>query len=132
MEKFLGLRTTIYKVPDIHKAKDWYSLAFGKCPYFDQDFYVGFNIGGYELGLIPESRPVQRAANVVAYWGVENVQEAYEGLLQLGALPCEKPENVGGEIVVASVKDPFGNVIGIISNPGFKAEEKTVPNEAKS
>ena len=47
--QLLGLRTTIYKVGDINKAKEWYSKAFGVQPYFDQPFYVGFNIGGFEL-----------------------------------------------------------------------------------
>ena len=44
----LGLRTTIYKVADIIKAKEWYTRAFGVAPYFDEPFYVGFNIGGFE------------------------------------------------------------------------------------
>ena len=50
----LGLRTTIYKVSDLLKAKSWYAKAFETQPYFDEPFYVGFNIGGYELGLLPE------------------------------------------------------------------------------
>ena len=49
----LGLRTLIYDVTDIVKAKAWYSDVFGKAPYFDEPFYVGFNIGGYEFGLRP-------------------------------------------------------------------------------
>jgi len=53
-KKILGLRTTIYKVSDIAKAQKWYADAFETKPYFDEPFYVGFNIGGYELGLQPE------------------------------------------------------------------------------
>lgn len=49
--RILGLRTTIYKVSDLAKAKVWYMKAFGVAPYFDEPYYVGFNIGGYELGL---------------------------------------------------------------------------------
>ena len=49
-----GIRTVIYKQPDLAKAKQWYSKAFKTEPYFDEPFYVGFNIGGYELGLLPE------------------------------------------------------------------------------
>ena len=54
MEKtqFLGLRTTIYKVGDISNSKKWYSKAFGIEPYFDQPFYVGFNIGNFENNVI--------------------------------------------------------------------------------
>ncbi len=50
---FLGLRTAIYHVHDIDKAKDWYSSILGFKPYFDEPFYVGYNVAGYELGLQP-------------------------------------------------------------------------------
>ena len=49
-----GLRTAIYKVGNIIEAKEWYSIVFKTKPYFDEPFYVGFNIAGYELGLQPE------------------------------------------------------------------------------
>jgi catechol 2,3-dioxygenase-like lactoylglutathione lyase family enzyme len=55
---FQGLRTVIYRVPDLTRAKAWYSEAFGIQPYFDEPFYVGFNIGGYELGLDPNASAV--------------------------------------------------------------------------
>ncbi len=117
----LGLRTTIYKVPDLEKAKEWYSKAFKTQPYFDEPFYVGFNIGGYELGLLPDENPPHlKTANVLSYWGVDDIHSEYARLLSLGASLYEKPQNVGGEIVVAAVKDPWENVIGIIYNPEFK------------
>ena len=116
-----GLRTTIYVVPDLQKAKAWYTKAFNTSPYFDEPFYVGFNIGGYELGLLPEEKPVgTRSANVFTYWGVDDIEAEYNRLVSLGASEFEKPTNVGGEIVVATVKDPWGNVLGIIYNPEFK------------
>lgn len=116
----LGLRTTIYKVPDIKKAKDWYTRAFGTGPYFDEPFYVGFNIGGYELGLLPDEGNGAKADNVLSYWGVDDIQKEYDRLLALGATEHNKPENVGGEIVTATVLDPWNNVIGLIFNPEFK------------
>lgn len=123
MEKsqFLGLRTTIYKVGNITEAKVWYSQAFGIEPYFDELFYVGFNIGGYELGLQPEKEPnTNKKESVVTYWGVDDITETYDKLIKLGAIENEKPYNVGGEIMTATVKDPFGNIIGLIYNPEFK------------
>jgi len=117
----LGLRTTIYKVGDIEKATEWYSQAFETEPYFREAFYVGFNIGGYELGLQPEETPnTHKAESVVAYWGVDHIQAVYERLLQLGATEHEKPYDVGGDIMTATLKDPFGNIIGIICNPHFQ------------
>ena len=94
----LGLRTAAYLVTDIKAAKDWYSKAFGVTPYFDEPFYVGFNIGGYELALMPDERPASdKTASVYTYWGVENIEEVFSKLLDLGAEPHENPQNVGGE-----------------------------------
>ncbi|MDA3952480.1 MAG: hypothetical protein PF485_02465 [Bacteroidales bacterium] len=116
---FLGLRTVVYKVENLQEAKGWYTKAFEVKPYFDEPFYVGFNIGGYELGLLPEEKPVnEKSESAVAYWGVENVQERFEKLIELGATIHEEPHDVG--VIVASVKDPWGNIIGIIYNPHFK------------
>ena len=119
----LGLRTTIYKVPDLQKAKDWYIKAFNRDPYFDEPFYVGFNIEGYELGLLPEeNRGLLRSDNVLTYWGVNDIQLEYERLISLGAREHERPTNVGGEIMTATVKDPWDNVVGLIYNPDFKIQ----------
>lgn len=117
----LGLRTTIYKVADLQKATAWYSQAFVTSPYFDEPFYVGFNIQGYELGLLPEEEPtIDKADSVLSYWGVEKIEEEFRRLLALGATAHERPNNVGGDLMVASVKDPWGNIIGLIYNPHFK------------
>jgi len=119
----LGLRTVIYKVPDLEEAKNWYSKAFTTEPYFDEPFYVGFSIGGYELGLIPEeTKEETKSANVAVYWGVDDIQKEYDRLIREGAVAFEKPENVGEEIMVATVKDPWGNLLGIIYNPHFKID----------
>ena len=121
MSKISGLRTAIYKVSDINTAKEWYAKAFETQPYFDQPFYVGFNIGGFELGLQPEDEPVtDKKETVIAYWGVNEVREEYDRFIASGATEHEKPTEVGGAIIVASVKDPWGNIIGLIYNPHFK------------
>jgi lactoylglutathione lyase len=117
---FLGLRTTIYKVPNLAEAKAWYSKAYATQPYFDEPFYVGFNIAGYELGLLPEEGDTSKGSGVVTYWGVEDAHSSFKRLLELGATAFEEPQNVGGEIVAAAVKDPWGNIVGIIYNPEFK------------
>jgi len=118
---FLGLRTVAYFVADIEKAKKWYSKVFETTPYFDEPFYVGFNIGGFELGLQADKPPpATKAKSVVVYWGVEDIHKTYDRLLALGAQAFEGPENVGGELMVAAVKDPWDNILGIIYNPEFR------------
>src|SRR5688500_17668481 len=119
---FQGLRTAIYKVSDLQKAKEWYSSVLNTEPYFDEPFYVGFNIGGFELGLDLDIKDLAVGNNLLVYWGVKNAREAFEELLKKGAKVHSEPQNVGGEITVASVFDPFGNVFGIIENPEFKIE----------
>jgi predicted enzyme related to lactoylglutathione lyase len=114
-----GLRTTIYKVPDLARAKAWYAEAFGVAPYFDEPFYVGFNIGGFELGLDPDAPAVNAQGGVAAYWAVDDVEADYARLLALGAKKHEEPRAVGGDIKAAAVLDPFGNIIGLIYNPHF-------------
>jgi predicted enzyme related to lactoylglutathione lyase len=117
---FLGLRTAIYPAPDLARAKAWYSAVLGVAPYFDEPFYVGFNVGGFELGLDPDtSDQPPGAAGSLAYWGVENADQAWAHLLKQGAAPLSPVREVGGGIRVATVKDPFGNVLGIIENPHF-------------
>ena len=117
-----GLRTTIYKVNDLESAKKWYANVLNVQPYFDEPFYVGFNVGGFELGLDPDVTDSTIGSNVIVYWGVENAEESFKTILEKGAKVHSVPRNVGGNIVVASVFDPFGNIFGIIENPEFKIE----------
>jgi predicted enzyme related to lactoylglutathione lyase len=119
---FLGLRTAKYEVADMAKAKEWYSKVLGVQPYFDEPaYYVGYNVGGYDLGLVPAPKAeTKRAAAGVAYWGVEDAHAAYKRLIELGATPVEEVQDVGGGLLAGEVRDPFGNVLGIIYNPLFK------------
>ena len=117
---FQGLRTVIYSVSDLDQAKSWYAQALGQQPYFDQPFYVGFNVGGFELGLDPDTSNVKAGNNAVAYWGVPDAKAAHARLLSLGAREAMTLRDVGEGIVVGTVLDPFGNVVGIIENPHFK------------
>lgn len=115
-----GLRTALYPAPDLARAKAWYTEALGFAPYFDQPFYVGFTVGGFELGLVPD-QPLSAGApgGVVAMWGVNDVAAECMRLHSLGATIHEEPKEVGGGITVASVLDPFGNILGLIHNPHF-------------
>lgn len=121
---FQGLRTVIYIVDDLDEAKVWYSDVFDIDPYFDEPFYVGFKVGGYELGLQPaegDARPGE--GGVIAYWGVPDVDKALTHVLGNGAELREDVQEVGEGVRVATVYDPFGNVLGLIENPHFQAEE---------
>jgi predicted enzyme related to lactoylglutathione lyase len=116
-----GLRTVIYHVPDLVRAKAWYNLVLETEPYFDQPFYVGYSVSGFELGLVPDGTP--GPGGTVAYWGVEDAAAAVKRLESLGAPVREPLQDVGEGIRVATVADPFGNIFGVIENPHFSVEK---------
>ncbi len=117
----LGLRTTIYRVSDLDLATEWYKDAFGIDPYFENASYVGFNIAGYELGLMADdTKSADKSENILTYWGVEDIHPAIKHFLSVGAKTHEDPVDVGQGIMVGSVKDPWGNVVGLIFNPIFE------------
>ena len=127
---FLGLRTALYRMSDLDAGKAWFAQLLGAEPYFDEPFYVGFNVGGYELGLVPigddgaEGEPV-------AYWGVPDVDVALAALLDAGATLTEAVTEVGEGIRVAAAREPNGNVVGVIENPHFVVSPPATTSEGK-
>ncbi len=114
----LGPRTVIYPSPDLDAAKAWFAGLLGLEPYFDQPFYVGFDVGGYELGLVPDADPAEGSW---AYWGVEDVEAAVAAALATGATVHGGPQEVGDGIITATVRSPQGAIVGFIRNPHFVA-----------
>lgn len=121
MTTLLGLRTALYPAPDLARAKAWYTQVLEQTPYFDEPFYVGFEVGGFELGLLPDATPGTTGPQPL--WGVADADAAYARLLALGATALEAVKEVGGGIKVAAVTDPFGNRLGLIENPSFDAKK---------
>jgi predicted enzyme related to lactoylglutathione lyase len=112
-----GLRTAMYPVADLDQAKAWYTEVFGVAPYFDQPFYVGFAIGGFELGLVPDGQPGTAGSRV--FWGVDDIEADVARIVALGATVLNEIQDVGEGIKVAELNDPFGNVLSLIFNPLF-------------
>lgn len=108
------LRTIIYHVSDLQKAKEWYTLVTGVRPYFDESFYVGFNIYGCELGLDPDTNEVISGTQSVAYWLVDDIEGCVKTFTNEGAKIISSIQAVGENIKVATLEDPFGNAIGLI------------------
>ena len=110
---FKKLRTVIYGAKDLAAAKEWYIKATGLQPYFDEPYYVGFDINGFEIGLDPNATggPGNQS---VSYWSVDDTDAASKKLVSIGGTLIQPKTNVGGEIHVAIVADPSGNHIGLI------------------
>ncbi len=126
-----GLTTVNYWTNDVEAAKGWYAQLLGIDPYFERPgggapaAYVEFRLGDYqhELGLIDARfRPAGHtdgAGGAVVYWAVDDVQAAFDRLLELGATEYEKPVERGPGFVTASVVDPFGNILGVMYNQHY-------------
>ena len=116
----LGLRTVIYRVPDLAQAVTFYARAFDVAPYFSEPYYAGFQVGGFELGLDPDvSNGAPGAEGATPYFGTDDLDAAVAHFIACGANSRDAARDVGGGIRVATVSDPFGNVIGLIFNPHF-------------
>lgn len=113
----LGLRSQIYPVQDLERAKAWWQQVLGIDPYFDQPFYVGFNVGGFELGLNPGG---DIKGGPITYWGVEDIEAAVAHLTSKGATSKSDIADVGDGIRVAELQSLDGQTIGLIFNPHFK------------
>jgi catechol 2,3-dioxygenase-like lactoylglutathione lyase family enzyme len=113
---FEGLRTVIYPAPDLAAAKAWWRAYLGIEPYFDEPFYVGFEVAGYELALLPDADPADGA---LTYWGVADVAAAVDAAIASGATEHVPVSEVGGGIVTATVRTPPGTILGLIYNPHF-------------
>lgn len=112
-----GLRTVIYPSPDLEAAKAWWTTLLGLKPYFDEPFYVGYSVAGYELGLLPSGDPADGA---LTYWGVDDVAAAVSEAVAAGATEHTPASDVGEGIVTATVRSPQGSIVGFIFNPHFK------------
>ncbi len=111
---FKKLRTVIYHTDNLQKARDWYTNITGIQPYFDEPFYVGFDINGFELGLDPDMDGIEKGNQSVAFWAVDKIEECVKKLLENGAVLKDEVKEVGGGIKVGIITDPFGNTLGLI------------------
>ncbi len=116
---FEGLRTIIYPATDLAASKAWFTDVLGFGSYFDEPFYVGFEVGGYELGLVPRGDD-GIADGPATYWGVPDAEAAYAALIAKGATEHMPVIEVGDGIKTGTVRTPDGNILGVIYNPHFQ------------
>src|SRR3712207_7365989 len=108
-----AIRTVIYPVKNLARAKILYGNLVGVEPYMDEAYYVGFNVEGQDVGLDPHGHS-QGMTGPVGYWHVDDINKSLKTLLAAGAEVQQEVKDVGGGKLIASVKDADGNVIGQI------------------
>ena len=111
-----GMRTVIYPVKDLARAKTLYGKLLGVEPNMDEAFYVGFRVGDQDVGLDPHGHS-QGMTGPVAYWHVDDIKESLGLLLASGAEAQQDVKDVGGSKLIATLKDADGNIIGLIQAP---------------
>ena len=117
--EFLGLRSLIYPTNDLATAKNWWQDFLGVAPYFDEPFYVGFLVGGYEIGLNPGA---DLAFGPVTYIGVDSIAEGLARAESHGSTVVSPIEDVGEGISIVHLLSPTGERFGLIVNPHFKVD----------
>lgn len=107
-----GIKTIIYPVTDVTRAKATFSKLLGVEPYVDSLYYIGYRVGDQEIGLDPNGHK----AGMTAYYHVDNIKQSLQSLLDAGAQTVEEVKDVGGGRLVGSVRDGDGNIIGLIQD----------------
>lgn len=110
-----GIKTVLHPVSDLARAKAVYAALLGGPPQTDSPYYVGFEVEGQHIGLVPDGGP-QGMTSPVAYWHVPDIEARLAALTAAGAVVKEAAHEVGGGRVVATVTDPDGNVLGLLQD----------------
>jgi len=105
-----GIKTILYPVKDMTQAKTLFQKLLEVEPYADQPYYVGFKVDGQDIGLVPGNPE----GGVAAFFHVDNIKSSLQILLEAGAVIIQDIKNVGGERLIASVKDVDDNIIGLV------------------
>jgi predicted enzyme related to lactoylglutathione lyase len=108
-----GIKTIMYPVTDLARARTLYSRLVGVEPYMDEPYYLGFNVQGKDVGLDPHGHD-KGMTGPVGFWHVDDIEESLQALLDAGAQTQQEVRDIGGSKSLASVKDADGNVIGLL------------------
>jgi predicted enzyme related to lactoylglutathione lyase len=110
-----GIKTVLHPVSDLEKAKAVYTALLGVAPQADAAYYVGYDVEGQHIGLVPGGGP-QAMTAPVSYWHVADIEAKLAEVTAAGATVKEAPHNVGGSRLVATFTDPDGNVLGLLQD----------------
>lgn len=108
-----GIKAAIYPVKDIVKAKAMFAKLLGVAPYTDSAYYVGYKVGDIDIGLDPNGHK----EGMTLYYDVTDIKSSLQALLDAGAYTVQAVNDVGQGLLIASVKDADGNIIGLRQQP---------------
>ena len=111
-----GVKILLHPVSDLARAKAVYTALLGSEPQADAPYYVGYDVAGQHIGLVPRGGP-QAMAGPVAYWRVGDIEAKLAEVAAAGGTVHEPAREVGGGRLVATFEDPDGNVLGLVQDP---------------
>jgi predicted enzyme related to lactoylglutathione lyase len=111
-----GIKTVLHPVSDLAAAKAVYAALLGVEPQHDASYYVGFDVEGQHIGLVPGGGP-QGMSSPVAFWQVADIEAKLAEVTAAGATVKEPAHDVGGGRLVATFTDPDGNELGVLQDP---------------
>ena len=111
-----GIKTVLHPVSDLAAAKSVYTALLGVPPSSDAPYYVGYEVEGQQIGLVPNAGS-QGMTSPIAYWHVSDIEAKLAEVITAGASVKEAPRDVGGGRLVATFTDPDGNVLGLLQDP---------------
>ena len=107
-----GVKTIIYPVKDMARAKTRFRTLLGVEPYADQPYYVGFKVGDQDIGLVPNGTN----AGMTAFYHVDDIKQSLQSLVDAGSQILQEIRDVGGGRLIASARDADGNIIGLVQD----------------
>jgi predicted enzyme related to lactoylglutathione lyase len=109
-----GIKTVLHPVTDLDRAKAVYTALLGVPPMADSPYYVGYEVAGQQIGLVPGGGGMD---SPVAFWHVPDIEGKLAEVTAAGATVKEAPHDVAAGRLVATFTDPDGNVLGLIQDP---------------
>ncbi len=111
-----GVRTILYPVRDLDKAKELFTRIAGKEPVADSPYYVGYDLDGQQIGLVPNGHDSQNMTGATAFWHVDDIEASVQAVLEAGGTMQQEINDVGNGRRVAAVVDAEGNVLGFLQD----------------
>ncbi|MEU4269897.1 VOC family protein [Streptomyces sp. NPDC026092] len=110
-----GIKTVLHPVTDLAKATEVYAALLGIRPQTESEYYVGFDVEGQHIGLVPGGGP-QGMTSPVAYWHVTDIEAKLAEVTTAGGTVRDSAKDVGGGRLVATFTDSDGNVLGLVQD----------------
>lgn len=102
-----NFQTVLLPTSDLAASRALYIELLSVQPNADSDYYVGFDVDGQQIGLVPGSTDVQ------PHLHVDDLEASLKVITDAGGTVVDGPRAVGGTRRVAVVRDAYGAQFGL-------------------